>query len=80
MNKLSIAFKSIIVMMLCNEYCFAERLIAVTIDDLPFVGANSGERGLQRTTDRFNNIVNALVENQVPATGFIIGGAIGKGQ
>jgi len=80
MNKLSIAFKSMIVMMLCNEYCFAERLIAVTIDDLPFVGANSGERGLQRTTDRFNNIVNALVENQVPATGFIIGGAIGKGQ
>ncbi len=80
MNKLSITLKGILVMMLCNGYCFAERLIAVTIDDLPFVGANSGERGLQRTTDRFNNIVNALVENQVPATGFIIGGAIGKGQ
>lgn len=74
-----IALKTLVLMMLSIN-CFAEKLIAVTIDDLPFVGANSGERGLQRTADRFNRIMNYLVDNQVPATGFIICDTIGKGQ
>lgn len=34
----------------------------------------------QRSTERFNRIVQALVDNKVPATGFIIAGAIAKGQ
>ena len=58
----------------------AERLVALTIDDLPFVGSGGGERGFERTAKRFNQIVDTLVEKQVPATGFIIGGAIAKGQ
>ena len=80
MKKNSIALKGLMLMMLCATASYAEKLVAITIDDLPFVGASSGEHGLQRTADRFNRLVDALVDNQVPATGFIIGGAIGKGQ
>jgi peptidoglycan/xylan/chitin deacetylase (PgdA/CDA1 family) len=79
MKTWSVALKALMLMMLSIN-SFAEKLIAVTIDDLPFVGANSGERGLQRTAERFNRIVDYLVKNQVPATGFIICDTIGKGQ
>lgn len=67
---------------LLNTQCFAEeREIAITIDDLPFVGSGtSTPANLKRTQDRFMAIVNALVENQVPATGFAIGGAIAKNE
>ena len=67
---------------LLNHPCFAgEREIAITIDDLPFVGTNSNDEGnLKRTHERFMKIVQSLVDNHVPATGFIIAGAIGKGQ
>lgn len=34
----------------------------------------------QRASARFNKIIEALVESKVPATGFIIAGAIAKGQ
>ena len=55
--------------------------IAITIDDLPFVGGNNNDAGnMRRLHDRFMNILNSLNENHVPATGFIIAGAIGKGQ
>jgi peptidoglycan/xylan/chitin deacetylase (PgdA/CDA1 family) len=63
--------------------CFAEdiRQIAITIDDLPFVGSGtSTPANLKRTTERFMAIVNTLVDNKVPATGFIIGGAIAKNE
>jgi peptidoglycan-N-acetylglucosamine deacetylase len=61
--------------------CFAEREVAITIDDLPFVGAGSRTVGdMQRGEERFTRILNAFVENHVPTTGFVIGGAIGKGQ
>jgi peptidoglycan/xylan/chitin deacetylase (PgdA/CDA1 family) len=62
--------------------CFADQPeIAITIDDLPFVGAGSKTAGdMQRGEERFTRILNAFVENQVPTTGFVIGGAIGKGQ
>ncbi len=68
---------------LISETCLAEgqREIAITIDDLPFVGTNGEDPGnLKRTRERFMNILNSLVENQVPATGFIIAGSIAKGQ
>lgn len=53
--------------------------IAITIDDLPFVGSGTNTPGnLKRTQDRFMAIVNTLTEKKVPATGFIIAGAIGK--
>lgn len=65
-----------------NNPCFAEdREIAITIDDLPFVGSGSNTpSSLKRTQERFRAIVNALVENQVPATGFAIGGAVAKNE
>ncbi|MDF1757148.1 MAG: polysaccharide deacetylase family protein [Legionellaceae bacterium] len=58
-----------------------EREIAITIDDLPFVGTNSNNEGnLRRTHKRFMSILTTLKENNVPATGFIIANSIGKGQ
>ncbi|HAT9649324.1 TPA: polysaccharide deacetylase family protein, partial [Legionella pneumophila subsp. pneumophila] len=67
---------------LLNNPCFAEEHeIAITIDDLPFVGSGTNTPGnLKRTQERFMAIVNTLVENQVPATGFAIGGAIAKNE
>lgn len=69
---------------LLSNPSFAEdqqREIAITIDDLPFVGTNGGDPGnLRRTRERFMRILDSLVENQVPATGFIIAGSIAKGQ
>lgn len=65
-----------------NTSCFAEeREIAITIDDLPFVGSGSNTPAtLKRTEARFMAIVNALVDNEVPATGFAIGGAVAKNE
>lgn len=65
-----------------NTSCYAkEHEIAITIDDLPFVGSGtSTPANLKRTQDRFMAIVNTLVENQVPATGFAIGGSIAKNE
>lgn len=65
-----------------NMSCFAqEHEIAITIDDLPFVGsATNTPASYKRTQERFMAIVKSLVDNQVPATGFIIGGAIAKNE
>jgi len=67
---------------LISPLSFAEdHEIALTIDDLPFVGTNGNDEGnLRRTRERFMNILNSLVVNQIPATGFIIAGSIAKGQ
>ncbi len=66
---------------LFNTSVFAENEIAITIDDLPFVGSGtSTPANLKRTQERFMALVNTLVENQVPATGFAIGGAIAKNE
>ncbi|MDF1677131.1 MAG: polysaccharide deacetylase family protein [Legionellaceae bacterium] len=57
------------------------REIAITLDDLPLVGSTGhNEAALKREHDRFFSIIDTLVENQVPATGFVIAGSIGKGQ
>lgn len=75
-----------LIFLLClfNLPCFAEEEqneIAITIDDLPFVGSGtSTPSNLKRTQDRFMALVNTLVEKQVPATGFVIGGAIAKNE
>lgn len=65
-----------------NVSCFAEEHeIAITIDDLPFVGSGTNTpASLKRTQDRFMAIVRVLVDNQVPATGFAIGGAVAKNE
>lgn len=81
MRKFQIALKGMMLMMISAELLATDRMVAITIDDLPFVGTNYSESGnLKRSGDRFSKIVNALVEKQVPATGFIIGGSIAKGQ
>jgi peptidoglycan/xylan/chitin deacetylase (PgdA/CDA1 family) len=58
-----------------------EREVALTIDDLPLVGSRMDTPGnRQRSTERFARMVQVLKENNVPAVGFVIGGAIEKGQ
>jgi peptidoglycan-N-acetylglucosamine deacetylase len=56
------------------------KCVAITIDDLPFVGTGSDSRALDRTQKRFLKLVQHLVDNKVPATGFVIANSIGKGQ
>src|SRR3990167_3562975 len=58
-----------------------QKRIAMTIDDLPFVGSTYNEPGrINRENQRFNAIMHTLVINQVPAVGFVIGGTIERGQ
>lgn len=70
------------VMFFCAFASFAqEREIAITIDDLPLVASRMNTpANQQRATERFASIVQAFTENKVPATGFVIAGAIEKGQ
>lgn len=76
----------LLIFLFCTRLCFAEsytpnREIAITIDDLPLVASKMNTPGnQQRASERFTKIVQALKENDVPATGFVIAGAIGKGQ
>jgi peptidoglycan/xylan/chitin deacetylase (PgdA/CDA1 family) len=57
------------------------REIVITIDDLPFVGTTNNKPGnLQRESDRFMKIMQALVDNNVPAVGFVVAGTIERGQ
>ncbi|MBA2656223.1 MAG: polysaccharide deacetylase family protein [Tatlockia sp.] len=59
--------------MLLSDSCFAlKRQIAITLDDLPFVGVAKEER--------FLSIIQPLIDNNIPVTGFVIAGAIAKGQ
>jgi len=55
--------------------------IAITIDDLPFVGPRNNTPGdVNRTSERFNRLMEPLVNNKIPVTGFVIAGSIGKGE
>lgn len=71
-----------IALLLCAFQCIGQtREIAITIDDLPLVASKMNNPGnQQRSTERFAKIIQAFSDNQVPATGFIIAGAIEKGQ
>lgn len=58
-----------------------EKEIAITIDDLPLVASQMNTPGnQQRSRERFANIIDAFKKYNVPATGFVIAGAIEKGQ
>lgn len=58
-----------------------DREIAITIDDLPFVGSSNGNPSkLGREQDRFMQLLQTLIDKKVPATGFVIAGSIEKGQ
>ncbi|MDP3559917.1 MAG: polysaccharide deacetylase family protein [Legionellaceae bacterium] len=62
-------------------FSLPEKSIVLTIDDLPFVGsANYDPKKLAREHDRFVAIMQALIDHQVPAIGFVIAGSIEKGQ
>jgi peptidoglycan/xylan/chitin deacetylase (PgdA/CDA1 family) len=68
---------------LFSSVCFSEqeREIAITIDDLPLVASQMNTpNNKKRSIDRFNKIIEAFTKYKVPATGFVIAGAIEKGQ
>ncbi len=67
---------------LFSSVCFAqEREIAITMDDLPLVASRMNTpANKQRSTERFMQIVQAFQKYKVPVTGFVIAGAIEKGQ
>ena len=76
-------FKVLVVVgALFSSVCFAEdKEIAITIDDLPLVASQLNTPNNQkRSIDRFTKIVEAFQKYKVPATGFVIAGAIEKGQ
>ena len=55
--------------------------VAITIDDLPFVGsANHNPAKLRRERERFLKILDTLQSKKAPATGFVIAGTIEKDQ
>lgn len=70
------------IILLCSFSSFGQvREIALTIDDLPLVASKMNTPGNRaRATKRFMNIIKTLKENNVPAIGFVIAGAIEKGQ
>jgi peptidoglycan-N-acetylmuramic acid deacetylase len=56
-----------------------EKKIALTIDDLPFVSSTDRSKNhFQREQDRFYKILQTLIDEEVPATGFVIGGTVTK--
>lgn len=65
-----------------SSICFAqEREIAITMDDLPLVASRMNTPGnKQRSTERFTQIVETFQKYKVPVIGFVIAGAIEKGQ
>lgn len=61
--------------------CYSAKEIALTIDDLPFVGSTHNKPGnLRREKERFNRMLQALIDAKIPATGFVIAGTIEKDQ
>lgn len=76
-------FKVLVVVgALFSSVCFAEdKEVAITIDDLPLVASQMNTPNNQkRSIDRFTKMVEVLQKYKVPATGFVIAGAIEKGQ
>ncbi|STY28611.1 polysaccharide deacetylase [Legionella wadsworthii] len=67
---------------LFSSVCFAEeKEIAITMDDLPLVASRMNTPGnRQRSTERFTQIVETFQKYKVPVIGFVIAGAIEKGQ
>lgn len=66
---------------LINSSFAFEKEVAITIDDLPYVGfANNDAAKLKREEVRIWKIMQALIDNNVPATGFVIAGNIENGQ
>lgn len=71
---------TLVALLMINAAHAQQKELAITIDDLPFVGNARTKGDLNREHDRFLKLLQALVDRKVPATGFIIAGSIGKGQ
>lgn len=55
--------------------------VALTIDDLPYLGKAIGDPGkIRRENNRFKIILNTLIEQHIPATGFVVTDSIEPGQ
>lgn len=68
-------------MLFSSLCCAQEREIAITIDDLPLVASMMNTPANQkRSIDRFTQIVQTFEKYKVPVVGFVIAGAIEKGQ
>jgi len=68
-----------LLMLFTQESYSATKQIAITIDDLPFVGARTYSEGNKRREHaRFLKLIEALDTYHVPTTGFVIAGQIGK--
>lgn len=65
-----------------SQAAFAQiKEIAITIDDLPFIGSDySNPNNLRRENERLVRLINTLNDRQIPVTGFVIAGSIAKGQ
>jgi peptidoglycan/xylan/chitin deacetylase (PgdA/CDA1 family) len=63
------------------NYAAEVKQVAITIDDLPFVGSANNHPGkLRRERERFIKIMETLKAKNAPATGFVVAGTIEKGQ
>jgi len=82
LNRIRCTVTILLYLFLLNHNAYAENHeIAITVDDLPFVGSGTNTPGnLKRTQERFTRIMDALTQYQVPATGFVIAGSIGTGE
>ncbi|KTD23750.1 polysaccharide deacetylase [Legionella lansingensis] len=69
------------ILIVTTTLCLAQvREIAITLDDLPLVGAPMNTAtNQQRASEQFDKLIQALLENGAPATGFVIAGAMVKG-
>lgn len=68
-------------LLICCPVYADEHEIAITIDDLPFVGSSHYDPVTHdHSSNQFDKILQALIQYNVPATGFIIAGSIGKNQ
>ena len=65
-----------------NVHAYANtKEIAITIDDLPFVGTTHNKPGnLRRERERFMLMLDSIKKHQVPAVGFVVAGTIEKDQ
>lgn len=72
----------LIILSLSSFQIFAQtREIAITIDDLPFVGTTHNKPGnLKREEERFLRILDSIKAHNVPVTGFVVAGTIEKDQ
>lgn len=69
------------ILLLTFAYCAHASKIALTIDDLPYVGTTHNDPGkLRRENARFKKILATLTEENVPAVGFVVAGTIEPGQ